>query len=546
MSSHSLVVGTTSSTAVTAQQSPAIGEFQELFERGLKLFKDKNPRHVARMERIRMGSTIHDLYSAVLEAKAKYDDRSEQNKARRWLTQFAKRVMLYSNIFDTFTQHHPEYVSLAWGTFKLLFVLVMNQEELVSELSKACAKIAEVLPRVELKAVTYATDEMKRLVESLINAIIKLFGRVLEWYEEGRAKHAINAFWKPYKLRFHDLCDEIDDGARRVDKLAEALMQAEIRELLLLCRTLRLEQTTMSGALVELKNIVQANNAITTPLIFSTHENVCNIQLAQMLSFVSITTLPDPESSLRYGSSLRRRRSRIRSSQGLPSGPPLSNEHQMVLWASSSGSNFLSLKGNLHSKDDTKDFTTGILELLVSLKIPVLWAVKGKAAVNLGEDRFVQILRYLVWQALLLDTAIAAAISGTFNSALFQAARTEEDWFNILQTIICRLPRIFVVIDMELLTPNSDSNISPLLVSMFYTRLQRFMVACRPTIVKVLLVSYRRHSSDTVSSLSDTVAVALGSKRRQKLPRSVGKDLFSALRARLEQTQSKAHPASVP
>lgn len=26
-------------------------------------------------------------------------------------------------IFDVFAQHHPEYVSLAWGTMKFLFIV---------------------------------------------------------------------------------------------------------------------------------------------------------------------------------------------------------------------------------------------------------------------------------------------------------------------------------------------------------------------------------------------------------------------------------------
>lgn len=66
---------------------------------------------------------MHDLQQAVLAAKAKYDGRSKDNKAKRWLSRFSKRVMLYSNILDTFVQHHPEYTALAWGTFKLLFVV---------------------------------------------------------------------------------------------------------------------------------------------------------------------------------------------------------------------------------------------------------------------------------------------------------------------------------------------------------------------------------------------------------------------------------------
>lgn len=133
---------------------------------------------------------------------------------------------------------------------------MMNHEEMVSELSKAMCKIAEVLPRAELKAVTYATDDMKRLIESLLSSIIEFFSRVIGWYEENRAKHAFNALWRPFRLRFQDLCDEIDEGARRIDKLAEALMQAEIRELLTVTRSMYLEQTTMNSVLAELKQIV--------------------------------------------------------------------------------------------------------------------------------------------------------------------------------------------------------------------------------------------------------------------------------------------------
>lgn len=44
-------------------------------------------------------------------------------QARVWLTRLSEKLVYYGNIFDVMAQHHPEYVSLAWGTFKLLFVV---------------------------------------------------------------------------------------------------------------------------------------------------------------------------------------------------------------------------------------------------------------------------------------------------------------------------------------------------------------------------------------------------------------------------------------
>lgn len=44
-------------------------------------------------------------------------------KARRWLTGLSEKVVYFSNIFDVLVQHHSEYVALAWGTFKLVFMV---------------------------------------------------------------------------------------------------------------------------------------------------------------------------------------------------------------------------------------------------------------------------------------------------------------------------------------------------------------------------------------------------------------------------------------
>lgn len=42
---------------------------------------------------------------------------------RMWLTGLSEKLLYYGNIFDTLAQHHPEYVALAWGTLKFLFVV---------------------------------------------------------------------------------------------------------------------------------------------------------------------------------------------------------------------------------------------------------------------------------------------------------------------------------------------------------------------------------------------------------------------------------------
>jgi len=83
-------------------------------------------------------NTIDGFADAVSNARQAYESRSSSGKAfkkaRMWLTSLSGRIVYYGNILDVLVQHHPEYVSLAWGAFKFLFVvsLVIESVEIVS------------------------------------------------------------------------------------------------------------------------------------------------------------------------------------------------------------------------------------------------------------------------------------------------------------------------------------------------------------------------------------------------------------------------------
>jgi hypothetical protein len=67
--------------------------------------------------------TIADVQEEVTKAQERYSLRSKDSKVRKWLSRFSAGVLYYGRILDVLVQHHPEYVSLAWGTTKLLFVV---------------------------------------------------------------------------------------------------------------------------------------------------------------------------------------------------------------------------------------------------------------------------------------------------------------------------------------------------------------------------------------------------------------------------------------
>ena len=63
-----------------------------------------------------------DVHRELLHARDTYVS-NPQCKARKWLVALSERITCYGQIFDVLVQHHPEYVALAWGAFKFVFVV---------------------------------------------------------------------------------------------------------------------------------------------------------------------------------------------------------------------------------------------------------------------------------------------------------------------------------------------------------------------------------------------------------------------------------------
>lgn len=63
-----------------------------------------------------------NIHQALLRVQDIYGS-NPQCKASKWLVALSERITYYGQIFDVLVQHHPEYVSLAWGTFKFVFTV---------------------------------------------------------------------------------------------------------------------------------------------------------------------------------------------------------------------------------------------------------------------------------------------------------------------------------------------------------------------------------------------------------------------------------------
>ncbi|KAH6875178.1 hypothetical protein BKA58DRAFT_409692 [Alternaria rosae] len=93
------------------------GVYLAILHFGSNLTQDKR-----KVDFANQSASLQDLENVVKTACDSYTF-SRNKKAGKWLERFSSRLIHYGNIFDILAQHHPEYVALAWGTIKFLFVV---------------------------------------------------------------------------------------------------------------------------------------------------------------------------------------------------------------------------------------------------------------------------------------------------------------------------------------------------------------------------------------------------------------------------------------
>ncbi|KAK2613386.1 hypothetical protein N8I77_000304 [Diaporthe amygdali] len=356
-------------------------------------------------------------------------------------------ILVCAAIFDTFAQHHPEYVSLAWGAMKFLFISVLNHEELLSEISKAIANLADVLPRTELHSILYPTARMQEAVSLLYAKIIEFVVKAIKWCKKGKARHAIAAIAHPFELKFKAIIDEITKRSRAVDELANAASKAEIRDL-------HFTVHQMSKSITQLTEMM------------AFHQQQQTLQYQSLLSFraeqqhmfrrgqieeirktvLLLDDTPDASQNLAFCKSMRTRRR-----QRLPTQLPITALSKLRAWVSDPSSSMILAQGQ-GIKTSSLDFAVDFLDAILERGYPVIWALPGDIDDTQPTPSVIGILRSLISQLLELELESDGTKSGASPIALknFQGRRSIRQWFELLERCVANFPRLFIIVDTSL------------------------------------------------------------------------------------------------
>ncbi|GIZ38330.1 hypothetical protein CKM354_000175000 [Cercospora kikuchii] len=369
------------------------------FQTALKLFRAQHSSD-SHAEWLHDKHTQSDVQASIQQAKEKYDGRA-QGKIRKLLANISTGILGYGKVMDVLAQHHPEYVSLAWGTTKLLFILFQNHDELITELAKSMNEIADTLPRVEQYMDLYNDPILQSKIEELFVLIMGHFEAMLKFYQERRLKHAWKALIQPYSIRFKSLKQEIDTCSRAIEQYVSVKLHVVLADLRQVQSAIDLkvrsldtnarDQSTRVDLIYKLLCDIQANTALLPSMSLTLQET----QLADMITHTTDTRLLRPTDCLQAWVALCNR-------QKLHQNLALQNvwsSSEVRQWSMAPEPAIIIMQGSTPTRKQTYAIGTYMTRFVQQSKTAVLWALPAVSSADFSMT-WIDLLRYLIMQAL--------------------------------------------------------------------------------------------------------------------------------------------------
>ncbi|CAI6319249.1 unnamed protein product [Periconia digitata] len=406
-------------------------------------------------------TSIQDIVQAVKIAQDKYSAK-RNTRVWKWLTQLSARISVYGSILDVMVQHHPEYAALVWGTMKFLFIGVENHEESVHQLSKALCRIADCLPRQELKHILYPTIQMQEAVAKLYAHLIQFMVHAMRWYQKSRSRRAIGAILKPFALDFQDQLDEVYGLSKNINEIANTAAQAELRAVHTKVEDVYQE---LSLARLEIKHLGEAlslgnerslqimsrSQSLSSQVQLDIHSQsamIRTVQLNQIMSAPFMSDIPSSGKSLNYCSAIAQRH---------PQYVILPNAVVNDLRGWSEDINLPYLIIETPDSAYGKALLLSLLQQIQNAKRPAIWALRF--ANFLDRDPCVEdILRILLLHALEVNSDALALQNFPITLASLRAASSQEDWLVLLDRALAGLDEVYIIIDPDLLRFSTEDN----------------------------------------------------------------------------------------
>lgn len=121
--------------------------------------------------------------------------------------------------------------------------------------------------------------------------------------------------------------------------------------------------------------------------------------------------------------------------------------------------------------------------------MPVVWVLKNTESRHQGTSSPVDLIKALISQVMRINTTNQRESSLALSCAKFRTAEKEEEWFELLGSVLAGLTQICIIVDLEMFCLRDQKSAQrwpSALTDVFEKMSQRGI----KTVVKVILVSY--------------------------------------------------------
>ncbi|THY91877.1 hypothetical protein D6C92_06090 [Aureobasidium pullulans] len=430
---------------------------------------------------------MDDILAAINDTRAQYAlNQSKWNKISEWLDLASSRVMYYSNVLDALAQHHPEYVSLAWGAIKFVLMGVVNHSELLTKFATAFSEIGEALESALCSARLYGTVDMQTHISELYLQIMRFLEKAVKWYSQNTFKRVVSSMGRPWALSWKDNVDNIHALVAKVKDKSQTAMYAELRdthvsvqntELSVRNVEISVNQTELSTQ--DIHKILSAHGLKFDTISHTMQElqGISNLVLKQLMSTGSLlTSLSEDMRVVRPGVQdlqvssvltglapgvdltqvlvdiqilIRRNRfpqSLLRNDGGL--------RRSVAHWAQDQKSSLLVLQARLADQMMMKTILLDLIEAPRRPSCSLIFAlpkVMGEGSSKMCSESLESWTRSLVYQALKTNSDFLITQPGGLQSAKYHSAHSPEEWMHLLGQILSSIPMTCLILDTSAL-----------------------------------------------------------------------------------------------
>ncbi|KAG9764582.1 hypothetical protein KCU73_g901, partial [Aureobasidium melanogenum] len=175
-------------------------------------------------------TTMNGVLSVIGQARARaIPTDSRWSRVSGKLDAISSRTIYYGGVLDTLAQHHPEYVSLAWGAIKFVLMGIIEHGELLQKFAQAFVEIGDALHLATCSVLIYGTVTIEATTSQLYLQIMRFLSKAVEWYAKNPIRRMLSAVASPWELKYKDCLEQIRSCVSRVNNHAVRASWAEIR-----------------------------------------------------------------------------------------------------------------------------------------------------------------------------------------------------------------------------------------------------------------------------------------------------------------------------